>query len=107
MTQAMLDVCQNWSERARVQINADKSKIMVFHEPSDEHANRLKRRTTRRGGVKTHLPPTSFHIRHNSPSSLPANQRVTNLKEVKELAYLGLCLNPTLSMNAPLPEIKS
>ena len=56
--QAMLDVCQNWSEKARLQINADKSKIMVFHEPPDEHAKRVRRRTSRCGGVKTRLPTT-------------------------------------------------
>ena len=105
--QAMLDVCQNWSERTRVQINAGKSKIMVFHEPSDEHAKRLRRPTSRSGGVKTRLPPTSFHPRHHFPRSLPADQRVTNLEEVKEFTCLGLCLDSSLSMHAALREIKS
>jgi len=30
--QEMIHVCQAWSEKARMQINANKSKIMAFHE---------------------------------------------------------------------------
>ena len=41
------------------------------------------------------------------PAPLPTDQRVTNLQEVKEFTYLGLCLDPSLSMHAELREIKS
>jgi hypothetical protein len=42
--QAMLDYCQHWSEHARMQMNADKSKIMVFHENPDDRKTQLKGR---------------------------------------------------------------
>ena len=80
---------------------------MVFHEYAADCINRVKGRAVRRDGVKMHLPPTRFHIQRSFPPSLRASQREMNLKEVKEFVYLGLCLEPNLSMAAAVREIKS
>jgi len=46
--QDMIHVCQTWSEKARMQINADKSKIMAFHETAQQKNTRKK--PTKKGG---------------------------------------------------------
>ena len=80
---------------------------MSFHECAADRANRVRGRTVRRDGVKIRLPPTPFHIQRSFPPSLPASQSEVNLKEVTEFVYLGLCLDPTISMAAAAREIKS
>ena len=103
----MLHVCQQWSEKARIQINTAKSQVMVFHECAADRTDGVKGRAVRRDGVKMRLPPTPFDIQRSFPSSLPVSQREMNLKEVTEFVYLGLCIDPTLSMAAAVREIKS
>ena len=81
-----------------MQINTDKSKIMVFHEHSDDHANLIKGLAVRRGGVKTRLPTTPFfHIQRSFPSSLPADQRMTTLRRSRTL-YTSACVWTLLSL---------
>jgi len=35
----MIDACQEWSERSRMKINNDKTKIMVFYETLAQRAS--------------------------------------------------------------------
>ena len=39
--QAMINFTQRWSERSRLQINAEKTKIMAFHETPSQEASHL------------------------------------------------------------------
>ena len=49
--QAMIDFCQEWGERSRMQINAQKSKVVAFHEDrATQLARRAPRKVRRRGG---------------------------------------------------------
>jgi len=56
--QMMINTCQQWSEKARMQLSADKNKIMCFHETTQaRHARKRPRK------VNGHtLWPASFHI---------------------------------------------
>ena len=87
--QAMLHVCQEWSIRNRMQINTQKTKVMAFFEtPSLQKA---------RGGQHRPgptLPP--FHIHAPFPISSPCSYLIT---EVLQFEYLGLILDPKLTMH--------
>jgi len=61
--QHMIDACQEWSERSRVKINNDKSKIMVFYETLAQRASRLP---SHHDSLST-IPPT------HCPSTNPKN----------------------------------
>ena len=60
--QQMIHECQRWSEAARLQINAEKSKIMVFHEAK---ARREGRQANYRDTTARRPPP--FHILSRFP----------------------------------------
>ena len=77
--QLMISHCQNWSERSRMQINTEKTKIMVFYE------------TTQQKEIRR---PATFHITSRFPT--PA---IIRLQEVVEFTYLGLTLDPGLLMH--------
>ena len=87
--QVMLHVCQEWSIRNRMQVNAQKTKVMGFFEtPSLQKA---------RGGQHQPgptLPP--FHIHAPFPTSFPCSYFIT---EVLQFEYSGLILDPKLSMH--------
>jgi len=77
--QLMISHCQDWSERSRMQINTEKTKIMVFYETTQQKELRQ---------------PKTFHIttRFPTPDLIP-------LQEVTEFTYLGITLDPALLMH--------
>jgi hypothetical protein len=96
----MLQACQEWSEKSRIQINTDKTKIMVFH----EEAAAKKLRTSPIGPTYNNARvtyPTPFYILSSFPAASPYSNP---LEEVDEFTYLGLTLDNKVSMKA---EMKS
>ena len=109
--QDMINVCQEWGERSRMQINADKSKVMAFHETTAERNSRTKPRKTRQGGIPAVVRPTPFHILSRFPNRFPLDRHPagflsTRLEEVKEFVYLGLRLDSNLTMKPAVSEIQ-
>ena len=83
----MMDACQAWCERSRMQINIHKTKIMVFYETL----------------CSSCIPAHSF-VTSRFPLSRPTTQ--THLKEPGTFIYLGLKLDPILSMDSATQHIK-
>jgi len=79
--QHMIDAGQAWSERNRMKINNDKTKIMVFYET-------LAQRSSRHPSLFWLTPRLSLN---NPPNPLP-------LDEPKEFTYFGLKLDPQLTI---------
>jgi len=65
--QEMIHVCQTWSEKARMQINADKSKIMAFHETAQQK-NAHQKPMKKGGQIIYHAP---FHLLSSFPHRDP------------------------------------
>jgi len=87
--QAMLHVCQEWNIRTRMQINTQKTKVMAFFEtPSLQKTRGGQHRPS------PTLPP--FHIHAPFPISSPRSYLIT---EVLQFEYLGLILDPKLTMH--------
>ena len=88
--------CQHWSTRNRMQINTEKTKIMAFFEtPALLRA---------RGGQhqpSPTMPP--FHVYSHSgfPTSDPRSYPIL---EVSKFEYLGLILDPKLTMHLATVE---
>jgi hypothetical protein len=68
---------------------------MAFHEPKDMKKARKKPRTVK----GQNMYQAQFHIFHSFPEHA---QRSAPLKEVTEFDYLGLRLDPFLTMNSAL-----
>ena len=94
--QQMLTECQTWSEpeKARMQLNGQKSKVVAFHETTKQKKKRkapIKSTRKQTGSPTTY--PSSFHIL----SSFPPHRQCTHmLKEVTEFDYLRVGLRQGL-----------
>jgi len=92
--QAMLHVCQQWSVRIRMQINTHNTKVMAFFET----LSLQKARGGQQQSSPTHYP---FQIHAPFPTSDPRSY----LKiEVLHFEYLGLILDPKLTMHLATPK---
>jgi hypothetical protein len=107
--QRMINTCQTWSEKARMQLNADKTKVMCFHETTQ--ARNARKRPRKVQGQK--LWPASFHILSMFPDYTNPTDRPhqypgfvsTLIQEVKQFDYLGLRLDPMMNMKAAVALI--
>jgi len=116
--QEMIHVCQTWSENTRMQINADKSKIMAFHE-TDQQKN-ARQKPMKKGGQIVY--PVPFHLLSLFPDKRSEQQQYIDgttlgslvskgikcnpLQEVKDSDYLGLRQDKKLKMKAESNAIK-
>jgi len=84
----MIDACQDWVERSRMRINHKKTEVMMFYETTPQRATRF---------------PSTFHITTRFPLSQPP--QTLPLKEPLTFKYLGLTLDPYLTMEAAMKHI--
>jgi hypothetical protein len=86
--QAMLNTCQSWCEKSRVEINLEKTKIMIFN-------SRLQQ-----------TPKQPSHTWSITAQYLPRDhpQKTTTLKVVDSFKYLGVPIDSDLFMG-PLHTI--
>jgi len=92
----MLKACQHWSIRNRMQINTEKTEIMAFFETPALSGFRA------RGGQhqpSPTMPP--FHVYSPFPTSDPRSYPIL---EVSQFEYLGLILDPKLTMHLATVE---
>jgi len=92
--QSMLHACQHWSTRNRMQINTEKTKIMAFFETPA---------LLRARGGQHQLSPTMppFHVYSPFPTFDPRSYPIL---EVSRFEFLGLILNPKLTMHLATVE---
>jgi len=69
--QEIIHVCQTWSEKARMQINANKSKIMAFHETAQQKNARQK--PMKKGGQIIY--PDPFNLLSSFPDKRSEQQQ--------------------------------
>ena len=80
--QAMLNTCQSWCEKSRVEINLEKTKIMIF--------NSRVQQTSRQPSHTWSI--TAQYLPRDHP------QKTTTLKVVDSFKYLGVPIDKDLTM---------
>jgi hypothetical protein len=96
----MLNECQTWSEKERMQINAQKSKVMVFHEtPAQRRKHKEQVKRQRSDSVPTY--PPSFHTQAVSPPHRQCSDLLEEVQEQKPRSGLGSI--PLLVVRRQLP----
>ena len=85
--QTMIHFIRRWSERSQLQINAEKAKIMAFHETSSQEASRR-------------ITVPQFYLYYAFPTP---SRKI--LKVVDHFEYLGLCLDSKLLMHRAVSSI--
>ena len=80
----MIHVCQTWSDKARIQINADKSKIMAFHETAQQKNTRQKppERPSEKEKGDQNIYPAPFHLLSSFPDKRSKQQRYVDEKKL-------------------------
>jgi hypothetical protein len=85
-----------------MQINAQKSKVMAFHETPAQKQKRKEQNKQTESAPQPTYPP-SFHI----VAAFPSHRQSSHLlEEVQEFDYLGLRLDPKLKMTSALHRIQ-
>ena len=97
----MIHECQRWSEKARMQLNASKSKVMAFNE--SKRQKNARRQPKKVNGVPCY--PAPFHIVSHFPAVSPDGFLSTLLQEVETFDYLGLRVDNDLNMKAAVEQI--
>jgi len=64
--QMMINICQTWSEKTRMQLSADKTKIMCFHNLNFETTQTRNARKRPRKVENDHEKVTLFGQRHST-----------------------------------------
>ena len=90
MHKRVIHVCQTWSEKARMQINADKSKIMAFHKTAQQQNARQKPK--KKGDQNIYSAP--FHLLSSFPDKRSKQQRYIDEKRLGSLASTGVKCTP-------------
>jgi hypothetical protein len=80
--QSMINTCQAWCEKSRIEINIDKTKIMTFN----THLHLAQRESSHTWSITFHFLP------HDHP------QKTAILKVVDSFKYLGVPIDKDLSM---------
>jgi len=88
--QEMIHVCQTWSEKARIQINADKSKIMAFRDTA-QHKNARQRPKKKES---QNIYPARFHLLSSFPDKRSEQQWYVDEKTFGTLASTGIKCTP-------------
>ena len=100
----MIHACQTWSEKSRLPINTNKSKVMAFHETAAVRRARQELQasfhsppptTPRKSKPKKPLAP--FHLISSFPTSTGPTTHL--LEEVPHFDYLGLRVDEKLTMS--------
>ena len=81
--QNMINTCQRWCEKARIEINTDKTKIVHFNKPATK------------GRPLSH--PNTWYI-NRQPTSAAAPQGQVNILNTNSFKYLGVTLDHLLNM---------
>ena len=98
----MINACQKWSEKARMQLSDDKTKTMCFPEPKLCETTKHEMRENDHEKLMVTLLP---HQIHGGASPLP-RIHIHTLQEVKLLAYLCLRLDPMVNTKAAVSSIQ-
>ena len=80
--QAMLNTCQSWCEKSRVEINLEKTKIMIFNSRLQQNPNQQSHSWS----------ITAQYLPRDHP------QKTTTLKVVDSFKYLGVPIDKDLTM---------
>ena len=85
-----------------MQINDQKSKVMVFHEtPAQKRKSKEQIKHTRSASQPTYPPP------HHILAAFPSHRQCSHLiEEVQSFDYIGLRLDPKLKMTSALHRIQ-
>jgi len=86
--QSMIDACQDWAERNRMRSNHEKTEDMMFYETPRQRVTRF---------------PSTFHI--TTRFSLSQPPRTLPFKEPLTFKYLGLTLDPYLTVETAMKHI--
>jgi len=109
--QMMINTCQTWSEKARMQRNADTTKVTFFHHSSPQ----CMETSTESSGSQSlaiiiqhplNLAMLSDYINHtDKPQRHPWSVSAL-LQEVTQCDYLGLRLDPMMTMKATMASFQ-
>jgi len=106
----MIHTCQIWSVKARIQLNADKTKTFCFLQTTQ--GRNARKRTRKIDGCTlwpASLHPLSMYLDHTNPTESPHRYPLyvsPLLQEVKQCDCLGPRLDPMVNLKAAVSFIQ-